>query len=460
MRKTRRLLCLSLIITTLLQTGIILPAMAASAYGLAAVPSKLRVEAIHNTVPNDVQPPIGYNEFDKYYADLKWDGIANPDPSPGSLSKYVNIYLQEVNKLYKPAKPVVLKEQNLPANTSSPSEKRIRELQSGTIYYSYAKSFYSYTEDTTTFTSSESTQSNNVKFMTDIAINAMSYGPNQIKIIWDDVWNSGRRMDYKLYISEDSSFLNTQPIYIGQEQIGQDKPVTVDEASGKLNYIHTVRDPGRVYYIKIVPDTTETELKRSAESPTVIVSSFILATTTKMSTTDFGTIWKMQWSPVVTGLGDDAKVTYYIYKGVTGSGALEQHMATVDDTTFFLTLQPGEENNYYIIKARVTVNGQDMYPGIKIESDKIYIKESEVAAAPGVPEIVNEFTATTSSSAIISYEGELKPRSATILWRAPKKGNGEVDTEVLYDIWLITDPNRIDNPTLETKIAGFHKDGQ
>lgn len=449
----KKIICFTLTIILLMQYGWIAPATAADNVPQPA-PERLRVEAINNTAPN-IEPPIGYNEFDKYYVDLKSDMLDEPD-GVSSPKLYLNYYLQEVNKAYKPVKPVVLKEGNIPENTGGDNILRLKNLNSGTVYYAYSKAYYTYTKETTTYTSSESSASNTVKFMTDIAINAYSYGPNQIKIEWDDVWNSGKRMDYKLYVSENKTFTNTPPIYIGQEQIGQNGPVTVNEATGKLEYIHTVRDPGRVYYIKIAPDTAETELKRSAESPTVVVSSFILAKTTKMSVTDAGTIWKLEWSPVVTGLADSSvKVSYQIYRGTGTGGSIEQYMASVDDTTFFLTLQTGEESNYYIIKAIVTRNGQDLYPGIRIQSQKIYVKESEVASTPAVPELVPEFE--NAGSTIISYEEELSADSATILWRAPLKGNGDVDEEVKYDIWLISDPNLLDDPPSNTMIASSVK---
>jgi len=413
-------------------------------------PERLRVEAIYNTPPN-VEPAIGYNEFDRYYVDLKSDALKSLS---GAHSHYLNYYLQEVNKPYRPSKPVVLAERDVPAkvNPGETNEIRLKNLNSGTVYYAYSRAYYTYVENMVTHKSAESSPSNTVKFMTDIEINAYSYGPNQIKIEWDDVWNSGKRMDYKLYISESSTFANSYPIYIGQEQISRSGPVTINEATGKLEYIHTVRDPGRVYYIKIVPDTTETELKRSPESRTVAVSSYILAKTTKMSVTDAGTVWKLEWTPVVTGLSaGDVRITYQIFRGKGTAGSIEQYMASVDDTNFFLTLQPGEEDYYYIIKAIVTVNGMDLYPGIKIQSQRIYIKESEVPSTPAVPELVDEFSNEVET--IISYEECLKPDSATILWRAPLKGDGEVDSEIRYDIWLITDPNTLDDPPQGTLIA-------
>ncbi len=443
MRTLKKVICLLILIILTVQYSVLLPVHAADTQ---PSPERLRVEAI-----NSGEPAIGYDEFKKYYADLKSDQLDTVS-GVGGYSPYLNYYLQEVNKPYKPSKPTVLAERDIPAQTAADNEIRLGNLNSGTVYYAFSRAYYTYIEDMVNHTSAESSPSNTVKFLTDIAINAYSYGPNQIKIEWDDVWNSGKRMDYKLYISESKTFANSYPIYIGQEQIGQSGPVTVNEASGKLEYIHTVRDPGRVYYIKIMPDTTETELKKSAESPTVAVSSYILAKTTKMSITEAGTVWKLEWTPVVTGLASgDVRVLYQIYRGTGTSGNIEQYMASVDDTTFFLTLQPGEEDYYYIIKAIVTRNGAELYPGIKIQSQRIYVKESEIPSTPAVPELVPLFS--NAGQTIISYEETLRPDSATILWKAPLKGDGSIDSEVKYDIWLINDPNMLEDPPSGTLIA-------
>ncbi len=451
-----RILCAILTILFLLQYGGYTSSAAAEGNTQPA-PEKLRVEALNDTVPN-VEPPIGYNEFDKYYADLKSNQLKKPENISIS-QQYINYYLQEVNKPYRPVKGTVLKEGNVPAERSGANSIRLKELSSGTVYYAYSRAYYTYVQDMITYTSGESLASNTVKFLTDIEINATPYGPNQIKIEWDDVWNSGRRMDYKLYVSENKTFTNSPPIYIGRDQIGSNGPVTVNEATGKLEYIYTVRDPGRVYYVKIAPDTLETELKMSAESKTVTVSSYILAQTTKMSVTDDGTIWKLEWSPVVTGLTDSTvKVTYQIYKGTGTGGGIEQYVAATDDTSFFLTLKKSEEDNYYIIRAMVTRNGQDLYPGIRIQSQKVYIKESDVPSKPAMPEIVDSFK--NAGETIISYKDELKATSATILWRAPLKGNGTIDSSVVYDIWLISDPNLIEDPPSNMLIASSVKMNQ
>lgn len=411
-------------------------------------PTQLRVES-----ELEGEPAIGYNEFDKYYIDLKWN-VEYTDTQ--IVGKYLNLYLQEVPKSYKPSTSRILKERDISGSFSS---YRLKELNSGTIYYLDMTAYHTHSNESTVYSSPESVSSNKVKVLTDMGINAYSYGTNQIKIEWDDVWDTSGRIDYKLYISENGSFTNTQPIYIGDPQIGDGKAVTVNETSGKLEYIHTVRDAGRVYYIRIEPDLGDDEIKRTQYSETVTACSYILVKTSKVSTTESGIIWKLEWSPVVTGLSDSSiKVAYHIYRGVIGSNDLAQYMAAVDGTNFFVTLPPGGDQYYFVIRAIVTKDGEGVYDGIRIESDRIVVGEQEAASRPTAPEIVNLFEKVAGDT-IISYDKELSSNSATVLWRVPLNGDGNIDSDISYDIWLVTDPDMLDNPPEDEKIESDFKVG-
>lgn len=442
MRKFCKVLGLALLLSIIIQN---ISNIRVLAYmPIQSPPTQLRVDETKET-------PIGYDEYDKYYVDLKWN--VNFE----SVTGYLNLYLQEVPKGYRPASGRVSKERGIPHNTDY--SYRVKDLKSGTIYYMDMTAYYTYTDGDKVYSSPESAPSNKVKVLTDIDIAAYSYGANQIKIEWDDVWDTGGRIAYKLYVSESGNFANTQPIYIGNAQIGDGKAVTVNESTGKLEYIHTVRDAGRVYYIRIEPDITNDEIKRTKYTKTVMASSFILVKTSKVLNTDEGTVWKLEWTPVVTGLGDsNIKISYHIYRGVIGSNSLAQYMAAVDGREFFVTLPPGEVQHYFIIRAIVTRNGEDVYKGIKIESDQIIVAEQETPTRPTTPELVDLFERYDGDK-IISYDDELTPNSATILWRVPFKGNGEVDSNVLYDIWLVSDPDTLDNPPDSQKIASDFKVG-
>ncbi|MDP4180047.1 MAG: S-layer homology domain-containing protein [Bacillota bacterium] len=446
MNRLKRTLCIIISILTLLLQGIF-PQMS-KVYAVTPditpqePPEKVRIEA-----KDANEPPIGYNEFDNYYADLKWDQVTYPDDA---VAGYVNINLLEINKPYKPAATTELKERDLPGGTT---QMRLKDLKSGTIYNATLTAYHTHTDGKTTYNSALSVPSNNVKFMTNINLMASSYGVNQLKIEWDDVWNSGRRIDYKLYISENPDFSNIQPIYIGQEQIEPLGPIKVNQVSGRLEYLYTVNDPGRVYYIKIVPDVTEAALKKTDESGVVMASSFIIARTSKVSENETGDIWRFDWSPVVSGLSStDINISYQIYRGDNDSNDVPQYMASVDDTNFFVTTGTDDKNYYYLIVASVTKNGKDVYPGMKIKSDKILLLEHDVISIPIAPEITDIFERVPGDT-IISYKNELKPNSATVLWKVPRKGDGSVDTDISYDIWLIDNPNALDNPTDTYKLA-------
>jgi len=408
----------------------------AAEYETQRPPEKLRVDYSDGK-------GIGYNQYDGYYVDLVWDYPAGFIVQ-GTINTYLNIYKQEIPKQYRSSSGVrqlaeggILVERT---NPLSPTGHRIKGLKSGTVYYMDVAAYYRYYLNEETRSSIESQSSNKVKVMTNIDIKAYSSGINEIKIEWDDVWNSNGRIGYRLYVSDSDSFNNTAPIYIDATNIGPGRPVQVNEAEGKLVYTHTVREAGRVYYIKIEPVVNDSELQDyPRQTDTVAVSSYILVRTDKVSSSDSGSIWRLNWTPVYAGLDDSINVKYEIYRGDTRSNELPSRIQTVNNTSMFVVFEPGEEAYiYFIVRAVVTRkdNGQPFYPGVEITSDKIMVKDHEVGAFPPMPELVTELAGEKS---------ETKPESAVVLWKAPTKVTGEVDYDISYKVWLVDDPNVLDD---------------
>ena len=178
---------------------------------------------------NPDEPAIGYNRFDGYYADVKWDALYLPLSSPYYFNTgYTKFYTREIPKPYKGGGARSFKEQIVVTNTDGEfknEQHRLKNLKSGTIYYIDTTAYCDYNYDQgsniTKGTGPESTASNRIKVMTDINVDAYSIEDNKIKIIWDDVWNTDGRIDYKLYVSEDKSFSNTPPLYVRKGQIGR-----------------------------------------------------------------------------------------------------------------------------------------------------------------------------------------------------------------------------------------------
>jgi len=395
------------------------------------------------------EPAIGYSQQyggeSGFYADITWDNLAKPSGIT-VLGQYINIYLEESSKGYKPSKPAYAHVKGLDAGSKP---VRLTNLKSGTVYKANARAYYEYPNPTTpdgpNLISEESANSNSVRFMTDINVQCFTAGTGQIKIVWDDVWVDGKRISYKLYVSEDKDFKNTFPITISEDNISKEGPVVVNESDGTLEYVQNVKNSGRVYYVKLVPILDDKSIVTSGTERIYAASTYIVVKTTNTSEN----IWKLEWSPVLTSLSGaegNVKVEYEIIS--YDSQGKETTIAVKTSTMHVITVQDNSSAVYYKIRANVTKDGLPYYPpelNIKIESEKFALVKMETPTTPSKPVIVDEIYDSTGK-VIISYKGELGKDTATVLWEAPKKADGTIDNRVLYDIWLVEDESALDNP--------------
>lgn len=394
------------------------------------------------------------SEDNSYYVDLNWTA----DFPVGAEEKFINIYYSYDNKSYKASTGIETYETLVPADSGT---YRVKGLESGNIYRFKIRSQYTTTTNGNTITSAESVYSNEIRVLTDINIAANALSSSEIKIKWDDVFYNNDRIDYKLYISENDSFSNVSPIYIDKDsQIGEDKPVLVNLAEGNLEYIYTVSEPSRIYYIKVEPDFNDDSVNRNTFSNMVSMSSMIHVRTTKISTMSLGVVWNLEWSPVVTGKNDSSiMITYDVYKVNVTTNDLPQKIATLNDTELPIIVETGEDGYYYNIHARVTQNGATIY-NFTIKSDNVYVQESDVPSTPKVPELVELFERATGD-VIIDTESNLTSESMVILWRAPYIKENVLDTDIKYDIWVLNDPNQIDDPPSSAlKFSNFKPSGE
>lgn len=439
-------------------------------YGVNAADIPIQPSPTGLAIP-PAEDAIGYSQTDGgesgYYADIGWSNLANPSGATGIsiIGKYLNIYLEESAKGYRPSKPPYIKEAGV---ASDIKPIRMRNLLSGTIYKATAKAYYQYMNsgDNTgkVYKSAESAGSNSVRFLTDLNVQCYTAGTGKVKVVWDDVWADGRRISYKLYVSEDKDFKNTFPVTITDDLISATGPVVVNQSNGTLEYVQTVKNSGRIYYVKVVP-LVDQSIRRNEKDKTYVTSTNILVKTTKMSSNNDGTVWKLEWSPVLTSLSGETnvKVEYEICKY---EGNVPNVIAVKQGTMHLVTVPQNSTNNFYLIRAKFTKDGLPYHPpewgtDLTIQSEKIELVETEVPSTPSMPVLVPSISA--SGKVIISYEdiitngvvttkGELGKDTATILWDAPKKADGTIDDKVLYDMWLIEDADKIEEPAAETLI--------
>jgi len=309
------------------------------------------------------------------------------------------------------------------------------ELDHGTIYELYGTSSYTYGEfGQYTFTSGKS---NRVKFMTHLEFGAeLISGTNEIKIVWDDVWDTDGRIDYRILISDTSGF--TQPPSIPDiigSQIGTEQSkVTV--SGNHLEYVYTNALPGREYSIKVIPlVNSDVASIPEEELPVVRVKTEILLKAKKMGETSDGVRWMLFWDPIIKGsIGSTTftKVEYKLYKH-DKAGNATFFALVIDKDRFEMILKPEDVEKYtYSIEAVAYRPDGSSVPFYS--STKVSLVE-QIPEYPTAPEFVKSFP--TADPAPLVFDDLLTSNSATLLWKVPVSGNGKVDTEVYYDLYLV-----------------------
>lgn len=309
------------------------------------------------------------------------------------------------------------------------------ELEHGTIYEFYGKSHYTYGE----FARYEflSGKSNKVKFLTNLEFGAeLISGTNEVKIVWDDVWDTDGRIDYRILISDTSGFTQPPsiPDIIGSDIGKENSRVTV--ANGKLEYIYTNALPGREYSIKVIPLVNADVLAIPEDKlPIIRVKTEIILRAKKMGETTDSIRWMLFWDPIIKGaIGSTTftKVEYKLYRyDKTGK---ETFFALITDKDRYeMNLAPSDVEKYkYKVEAiahKPDGSSVPFYSTIQVALIE------QIPENPSAPEFVSGFP--TADPMPLSFDELLTDKSATLLWIAPYTGDGKVDADIYYDLYLV-----------------------
>lgn len=301
-----------------------------------------------------------------------------------------------------------------------------------------------------------SQRSNVIKFITGVRFHAeLIPGTNDIKISWDDVWDTNGRIDYRIYISDisDQSFVPITETIRGA-RIGQpdSPPVTINAAERKLEYIFTGAHPGRMYSIKVVPiPGPDVVVVPEAEIPEIPVNTNILIRAYRVGyTPDGDAIWNLVWDPVI--IDENIKQrNYYLFRYTSKDDNNPKQYVLPDITSYQIIVPKGDTTPYsFSVEARViTANNRtlEFKSGARVELREI------IPQTPEAPEIVDSFPENPD----ITYDGLLTAHSATVMWKVPYNGEGigdkYIDTDVVYDIYLVDDISKVYSLEEEDKIA-------
>ena len=411
--------------------------------------------------PTVLQPParnrvtdIGYiqnvNTRD-WYAQLNWDAMTFP---PEADERYIYLGFNEVaygtGRLVNDALMVAL-----PGGaTGYDIDSYIPEgIKHGTIYETYVRAMYRSNTPTGQYTVN-SQKSSPAKFLTGLHVSVeLVPGTNNIKIKWDDVWDTTGRINYRILISDTKGF--TQPPAIPDivaSEIGKaDSAVTVNRDEKKLEYIYTNALPGREYSIKVVPIPSPTVACATVdEIDAISIKTDILLKAQRVGYTNEGdVIWKLFWNPIVKG-SIFTRVDYELYRYTDSEPQGQLYRLIPDQDSYLITVKKDDPVLYsFKIDAKAYVQGSDA--PIEFRSNNKVMLIEQIPQQPEAPDFVESFIEADPNP--IYFDDLLTSNSATLLWRAPFTGYGTLDHDITYDVYLLEDIRDITNPPSNYRIG-------
>jgi len=327
-------------------------------------------------------------------------------------------------------------------------------LKSGTIYYAYVVAFHRHLKTTgsgsTVETVHESQPSNTAIFMTLLDVRVTPVSSEAINITWDDVKFNGMRIDYDIAISESKDFAQPRIFNVRQQNIGSGGPVVPIAGSagqnGRLSFVARGADfgmrAGTVYYVKVRPKNVWEQIKFKPENDMPAIGyTQIIAVMSRLS----DQWWRIDWNPVTeSSLGSDQSVTYQIKRGsVNDQNPIMVTIAETTDRKYPVNVTGG--NYFYIVVAIVKDQyGNEIPDGI--QSGRLTPVETPVPSTPTVPDLRDEIrTYYPDGTLLFSYQDNLASDKASVAWTPPRLADGGIDAEIIYDIWLLTNPDDLNN---------------
>jgi S-layer homology domain. len=415
-----------------------------------------------NPPKNYAVEDIGYNSNDEWYARLTWQHDGFP---PDSREEMITVSFHEIQ--YGTGKRLSNRIQmQLPGNQTSltvsdtyDEETNPNALKPGTIYESNLTASCQITGQSGRVSSQ---RSNTIKFLTGVRVEAkLVPGTNNIKIIWDDVWDTDGRIDYEIQISDVSGdsiggISHTERI-IGSK-IGEAgaPPVTVNATEKKLEFTYTGAHPGRVYSVKVIPiPGDDVMVTPSEELPVREIPTSILIRTSRIGyTADGDTIWLLSWDPII--LDEDVfkvkRIDYILYRYSGKNDDSPVQYILPDTTSYRIIISKDDKTTYSFAVAAYARSADSSKGDIYFASgERVELKET-VPEVPEAPEIVDSFP-----EADLYYDDLVTSNSATVMWKVPYNGEGigdeYIDTDIVYDIYLVDDIRYVENPPEEYRIA-------
>lgn len=263
-----------------------------------------------------------------------------------------------------------------------------KRFQSGTIFYAKVRSVRVLQEQTGNVVY-YSSYSNTIVFLTPIFVECYTNAEDAIDIVWDDVYYSGKRIDYDIYVSKDISFTTPTKYQIDGDRItllqSQKPGGRVEILPGrKLKYTAAGLSPSSLYYVKVLPRNLPQEViwrdPQTYTPPNIKVigeaATYIQAEAQRIAD---NVVW-LRWAKVSI-----AENEYEIYKG--SKDQIPTLIGTVSANEFFAVVSITDD-----VFFRIQVDVFDSFGRkVSIRSKDLYVHPYTLPFAPPAAENLTAF---------------------------------------------------------------------
>lgn len=263
-----------------------------------------------------------------------------------------------------------------------------QKIPSGTIFYAKVRSVRVLQEQTGNVVY-YSSYSNTIVFLTPIFVECYTNAEDAIDIVWDDVYYSGKRIDYDIYVSKDISFTTPTKYQIDGDRItllqSQKPGGRVEILPGrKLKYTAAGLSPSSLYYVKVLPRNLPQEViwrdPQTYTPPNIKVigeaATYIQAEAQRIAD---NVVW-LRWAKVSI-----AENEYEIYKG--SKDQIPTLIGTVSANEFFAVVSITDD-----VFFRIQVDVFDSFGRkVSIRSKDLYVHPYTLPFAPPAAENLTAF---------------------------------------------------------------------
>ncbi len=360
----------------------LMPAWVFSQTIVLPAPSQLTIERQNNLPRMDVGDDgtiTLYFSWQYSYTDFDYFELYLGD-DPSKFTYSYTIYKSDPNLTQANAQNYVYKVQGLPNGQKIPS---------GTIFYAKVRAVKVLQQQTGNIMY-YSPYSNITVFLTPIFVEASTSSETSIDIVWDDVYYSGKRIDYDIYVSKDISFTTPTKYQIDGDRItlmqSQKPGGRVDILPNrKLKYTASNLAPSSLYYVKVLPRNLPSEViwrdpqTYTPPNPKVIgeAATYIQAEAQRIAD---NVVW-LKWAKVSIAVGND----YEVYKG--SKDQVPTLIGTVSTNEFFATVNITDD-----VFFRIQIDVIDAFGRkVSIRSPDLYVHPYTLPYAPPAAEDLGAF---------------------------------------------------------------------